>query len=232
VRGLLTINLTLADPRGSLNGDGALVSISFKVTQKPVCCQVSTIDFNNVTLLDPSSNSISYDYVAAVCFWQSLDSDPSGQGSITTSTNNGGLAYMLGSTVTISSLVTFEGDPVRNKLVAVQFVNPLDNTLTIAVGATDQNGIFAFSMAIPETISNIGNWTVFATVELDQATYWTNLSFLVIPSSTVGGYSYVVKLVQTPNLLPAYLIAFVLLALSIIVLKPRRARRHVSCARA
>jgi len=222
--GLLKVNLTLANPRVPLSGNGTLVSLSFKVIQKPASCAVSTIDFSQVTLLDSSAQNISYDHVDAVCFWGSLGPDPPGQGLILAYTDKGGGSYTLGGTVTLFSQVTFDNDPVRNKLVAFQVINPIDNTLTMSVVMTDQNGVATMSFKVPEIGPSLGVWTAFSTVDLDQKTFWTTVNFQVLLVSTVGGYTYAVKSANIADPSAPYAVMLVLLALSLIVCKPRRGR--------
>jgi hypothetical protein len=224
--GLLRVNLSLANPRASLSGNGTLVSLSFKVNQKPASCEVSAIDFSQVTLLDSSGQSIPYDSVAAMCFWGSIGSDPAGQGLVQAFTDKGGSAYALGERVTLYSQVTFGGDPVRNKLVAFEVVNPIDNTVTMGIAVTDQNGIATMSFKVPDISGSLGVWTAFSTVDLDQTPFWTTVNFNVQIVSPVGGYTHAVTSAKIAEPSAIYGAIIVLLTLSLVIFKPSRNRRR------
>jgi len=225
--GLLKVNISLAESQSPLSGNGVLARVSFKINQKPTSCIVSAIIFNQVTLLDSSATPISSDCVGGVCFWESIGPDPPGQGLIKEYTDRGGGFYMLGDTVLLFAQVTFAGDPVANKLVAFQVLDPSNTSAVIDVAFTDPNGIAVTSFGLPEIGSNIGTWTAFATVELDQVTYSDVIDFQVRPILTVGGYSFVVKSAgNSMNPLAPYSLASVTLTLGLVVCKARRRRNH------
>jgi hypothetical protein len=183
--------------------------------------------FSQILLQDSSANPIPSDSVGAVCFWESIGPDPPGDGLLNVYTDKGGGWFTIGETVILFSQVTFNGDPVRNKLVAFQVLNPADNTVTISVAVTDQNGIASISFRVPEITPSLGVWTAFSTVELDQVAVFNTVNFQV-RLVTVGGFSFSPKVaVTTTNPLAAYtvlLIAFSTLAS--LVCKPGNRRRR------
>lgn len=160
-----------------------------------------------------------------------IGTDPPGQGLIKEYTDRDGGFYMLGDTVLLFALVTFAGDPVANKLVAFQVLDPSNTTALIDVAFTDGNGIAVTSFRLPEIVSNVGTWTAFATVELDQVAYSDVIAFQVRPLSTVGGYSFVLKSADNSvNLLAPYSLVSVTLTFSFVVCgaRARRPRNHRS----
>lgn len=226
--GTLKVNLSLVGSQVPLSGNGTLFRVTLKVIQKPTSCTASTIVFSQVSLLDCSANPISCDSVGAVCFWGSIGPDPPGPGLLTEYTDRGGGWYMLGDTVILFSQVTFGGDPVRNKLVAFQVLNPVDNTITISVAITDQNGIASISFRVPEIGPSLGIWTAFSTVELDQIAYFTVVNFQVRFVSPVGGFSFSPKVaVKITNPLASYTVLLVTFStLAFIVCRPGNRRRR------
>jgi len=221
VGSLLQVNLSLANSEAPLRGNGTLVYISFKVVQKPTSCIVSTIGFSQVSLLDSSAMPIPCDVVGAVCFWGYIGPDPPGDGLLVPYTNKE--TFMVGETVFLYSRVTYGGDPVRNKLVAFQVLNPTDNSLTMGVVMTDQNGIAVVSFKVPDVGSSIGIWTAFSTVDMDQEAFWGVVNFQVGLVSAVGGYSFTPIVVgKVLNPLAPYVVLLVLLTLVSIVCRPRR----------
>jgi len=226
--GTLKVNLSLASSQPPLSGNGTLVCVTLRVIQKPTSCIVSTMVFSQVSLLDSSANPISSDSVGAVCFWHSVGPDPPGAGLLNVYTDKGGGWFTIGETVVLFSQVTFNGDPVRNKLVAFQVLNPVDNTVTISVAVTDQNGIASISFRVPEIGPSLGVWTAFSTVELDQIAYFNLVTFQVRLMQAVGGFSFSPKIaVKVTNPLASYTVLLVTFsALASIVCRPGNRRRR------
>ncbi len=225
--GLLKVNMSLANPQSSLSGNGILVRVFFKINQQPTSSMVSPITFTQLTLLDSSAKPISSDSVGGICFWKSIGPDPPGPGLIKEYTDKGGGSYMLGETVVLFANVTFAGDPVANKLVAFQVLNPANATVIIDVATTNGNGIATISFGLPDLSSNIGIWTSFANVEVDQVTYSDVVSFRVTPVSTVGGYSFVVNVPGNPvNPVAPYTLVFSAMILCFVFFKPRRRKQQ------
>jgi hypothetical protein len=226
--GTLKVNLSLASSQPPLSGNGTLFRVTLKVVQKPTSCTVSTIVFSQVSLLDSSGNPISSDCVGAVCFWGSIGPDPPGPGLLTEYTDKGGGWYTIGETVFLFSQVTYNGDPVRNKLVAFQILNPIDNTVTMSVAITDQNGIASTSFRVPEIGSSLGVWTAFSTVELDQILVFNVIHFQVLTLSPVGGFSFSPRVVvNVTNPLASYTVLLITFStLAFIVCKPGNRRRR------
>jgi hypothetical protein len=223
--GFLQVNISLAGSQTPLSGNGTLVCVSFKVIRKPTSCTVSTIVFSQVSLLDSSAMPIPCDSVGAVYFWGLVGPDPPGQGLIIGYTDKLGGFFTLGEIVYLFSRVTYNGDPVRNKLVAFQVLNPVDNTVTIFVTFTDQNGIAHMSFRVPETGTSLGVWTVFSTVEIDQVTLWIEVDFQV-RLITVGGYTFSPKVAaEAVSPLTPYMILLVLSMFASVVFKPRKRKQ-------
>jgi hypothetical protein len=224
--GFLQVNISLAGSQTPLSGNGTLVYVSFKVIQKPTSCTVSTIVFSQVSLLDSSATPIPCDSVGAAYFWGLVGPDPPGQGLLNEYTNKLGGSFTLGETVYLFSRVTYGADPVRNKLVAFQVLNPTDNTITVFVAVTDQNGIAQMSFRVPDTSSSLGVWTVFSTVELDQVAIW-NVVYFQVQLITVGGYTFSPKVAaEAASPLTPYMILLVLSMLASIVFKSRKRKQR------
>jgi hypothetical protein len=225
--GMLKVNMSLAKSQSPLSGNGILVRVFFKINQKPTSSIVSPITFTQVTLLDSSAKPIASDSVGGICFWKSIGPDPLGQGLIKEYTDRGGGSYRLGETVVLSANVTFAGYPVANKLVAFQVLNPANATIVIDVATTNTSGIATISFGLPDIYSNVGPWTAFANVELDQVTYSDVINFQVAPVLTVGGYSFVVKAPGNPvNPVEPYTLVFLTMILGFVFCKPRRRKQQ------
>ena len=217
--GLLTVNMSLANTQSPLSGNGTLISCVFAVIKKPSGSIVSTLVFSEAIMVDSSGNQISCDSNGGVCFWNSLVSDPPGQGLLIENSNRD--MFAPGDSVTLVSQVTYGGDPVRNKLVAFQILDPFSNTIIIGVVTTDQNGMASISFRLPEIGPTLGEWTAFSTVELDQAVYWDSITFQVNIPRTVGGSSFALAMRSRTDESVAYLAFFALSSLALIVRKSR-----------
>jgi hypothetical protein len=219
--GFVKVNLFLASFQAPLSGNGTLINVSFKVVQAPTSCIVSTIAFGQVTMLDSSGTSIPCDSVGAVCFWGSVGLDP-GPGLLTMNTN--GDTFVLGDLVFVFSSVTFNGQPVANKIVAFEVVNPLGNTILVGQSFSDLDGIASISFRLPELVSSLRVWTAYSTVELDQQVYSGMVHFRVENIvQAVGGYSFTLQAAGKPaNPLPFYITLLLLSTLLSIARRPRR----------
>jgi len=218
--GFLKVNVSLASSQAPLSGNGTLVRVSFKVVKASTSCILSTIAFSQVTLLGSSGMSILCDSVGAICFWNSVGPDP-GPGLLSLYANKN--TFALGDTVILYSRVTFNGDPVPNKLVAFQVVDPLNNTVTLGESSTDQNGIASISFKVPQLNFSLGVWTAYSTVELDQQVYSGVVNFRVgNVIQPVGGYSFVLQTADKPaSPFPLYMALLALSALALVARKPR-----------
>ena len=96
-------------------------------------------------------------------------------------------AFQQQELVILYALVTFNGAPIENKLVAFQANGPpnsLQNMTVTGEGATNSSGIAEFSFRIPTAPTNeqqtvFGEWYAVATVDVNQVPLSDSLTFKV-----------------------------------------------------
>lgn len=86
--------------------------------------------------------------------------------------------------VTLFAKITYNDDPVCNKLVSFEVHNPKGNVTVLRTATTDENGIAMISFRIPWPCENaedevFGTWTVNATADVAETFISDTLSFEV-----------------------------------------------------
>lgn len=217
--GFIEVNITLAKSENPINGSGTLAWIIFRSLQGPEFCVGSPIGLQQTLLLDSVLTPIVHDSVGAVYFWSSMIPDPpigyrlldlythkNGKGL-----NKPGGRFMPDEMVYLISEVTYNSDPVANKLVSFEVRNPYNESVWITTEITNQDGLAITSFRIPNDITNIGVWTVISIVEIAGETVWDILTFRVYLPTPVGGYTYQIETYTSEKPLTFYIAALLIL---------------------
>ncbi len=240
--GFVRINMSLADSETPRSGNGTLAWISFRVVQGPESCVSSPLVLQQTLLFNSALIPIAHDSVGAVYFWKSMQPDPPEEDRLLdlytqkagVGPNEEGGEFMTGQIVHLVSRVTYNSDPVQQKLVAFQVRNPIDETVLIETAITDENGLAIISFRIPVILSSNGTWTAISIVEIAEKTVWDTISFQVYFRIPVGGYSFPIKGYTTAKPLTLYLplVAILTAVFTIIKYKTHKGleRRGCTCA--
>jgi hypothetical protein len=218
--GIVKINASLTAPKASLNGNGTLACISFKVAKAPFSCTVSILHLNNTSLSDSNANPIPCDSVDSVYFWKSPEDDaPSGGAVIDEFTQKGGVGqgtlggfFLLGETVNLTSRVTYNSWPLQNKLVGFEVISPDGQIVLVRTAMTDVNGFARISFKIRENADLVGYWTAISVTDVDQTIVWDITIFQVTLIIPVGGYSFSIKEKTTAEISAYYPMAIAMVA--------------------
>ncbi len=200
-RGFVKVNMSLADSETPRSGNGTLAWISFEVVQDPESCVSSPLDLQQTLLLNSTLIPITHDSVGAVYFWISMQPDPPVEGRLLDiytqkggeGSNEPGGEFACGEIVYLISRVTYNSDPVQQKLVAFEARNPLNQSVVFRTAITDQDGLAETSFRIPGIPSNNGTWTAISVVEIAEETVWDTISFRVHIMMPIGGYSFPIE---------------------------------------
>jgi hypothetical protein len=230
--GFIKVNMSLASSETPRSGDGTLVFISFEVVQGPESCASSPIEFAQTLLLNHASAPINHNFVGAVYFWKSIHPDPDEGRSLDVYTQKGGEGkdqpggtFALGEEVHLISIVTYNGFPEQQKLVAFQVLDSFNVTTEIRTVITGSDGIAEISLRIPETQRSFGTWTAISVVEIAEKVVWDTSSFRVYLVMPVGGYSFPIEEHTTANPLTPYSIA--VLTTALIFIRIRRKTKRI-----
>lgn len=234
--GLIDINMSLANSEIPKSGSGSLALITFKVAQSSESCASSPIEFAQTLLLNHASAPINHNFVGAVYFWKSIHPDPDEGRSVDVYTQKGGEGkdqpggtFALGEEVHLISIVTYNGFPVQQKLVAFQVLDSFNVTIEIRTVITGSDGIAEISLRIPEIQRSFGTWTAISVVEIAGKTVWDTITFQVFLEIPVGGYSLQIKdHTEGRTLTLLYSTLLVMLTTGFIIIKrkvPRQKRR-------
>lgn len=226
------ITCSLIDSTDSASGTGTLALITLKAIHVPDSCLGSPLELRQTLLLNSMRVPIVHDLVGAVYFWKSAGPDPPIEGRLLdVYTQRGGIGqgqpdgnYKLGEEVKLVSVVTYNGQPVQEKLVAYQVQNPSNQISILRTGTTDQNGLTMISFKIPNVLDSIGTWTAIAVVEIAEKVAWDIVTFEVSFVTPVGGFSTVVRGSgrESPSI-PYHMTVFVLIL--VFVMAKRKAKR-------
>ena len=192
--GRIEVDLLLTNSTTTLNGDGSLAEITFRIIQNSTSCAYSTLNFQETLLLDSELTPIAHQSVGAVVFWKSTY-DPYIEGSsfdiYTQKAGKGpdepGGTFLILDVVYLFSEVKYNDWPVPHQIVAFQVINPCNESVLVRTAITNQEGLANISFRIPPIASSIGVWTVISTVSLAQEVIWDTITFKVRPIPTVGG---------------------------------------------
>ena len=191
--GLIEVNLSLTNSLISLDGEGSLAEIAFKVIQNSTSCAYSTLNFQKILLLDSELAPIAHQSVGAIVFWKSIY-DPYMEGrSLDVYTqkagegpNKPGGVFFVFEVIHLFSEVKYNNWSVAQALVAFQVINPYDETVFVRTSITNQAGLANVSFRIPPIASSVGVWTAVSTVSLAEKVVWDIVVFEVHPP-LVGG---------------------------------------------
>lgn len=229
--GSVNVNISIAETTTPRSGNGTLAFVEFKAVQNFDLCG-SPLNLQETLLLDSTSVPIIHDSVGAVYFWKSMRPDPPTEGRFLdlytqrdgVGLNVSGGEFLCGEEVYLSSLVTYSGSPVQNKLVAYQVRNPLHEIVLIRVVETNHDGLAEVIFRIPNLSSSNGTWTVFSSVDVAEVVVWDTLTFHVYCRIPVGGYSVSTQNSSVERILP---LRISLLAILMAVLITVRRKTHL-----
>lgn len=243
--GTVKVNCSINNPANSTTGNGTLASITFEVIQNPNwCADGHPIKLIQTVLLDSRNTPIVHDAVGAVYFWKTLEPDPPVGGRlIDVYTQRGGSGqdqpdgnFTFGEDVQLISDVTYNGQPMQQKLVAFQVLNSHNQTVILRTVTTDQDGRASISFRIPNVFESLGTWKVISVVEIAEEIAWDIVTFRVISVTPVGGYSISKRVASEANPWTSYQMILMALSIFLIAAKPRgrriRSSTHIapSCA--
>lgn len=195
--GFIKINASLSSSETPRSGNGTLAWLRFKVISEAKPGFSSPLDFEQTMLVNSHLNPIDHDIVGAVYFWKYAGSFPTEPGrTLDLYTQKGGIGpdepggnFMVGAELVMISRVTYNNDPVRNKLVNFALRNPLGQSAGFRSAMTDENGLAIVIFGIPEVSSSYGTWTAISVVNIVEKTVWDTLVFQVSPRISVGGHT-------------------------------------------
>ena len=199
--GSIKVNMSLADLEPPRSGNGTLAWISFEVVQSPESCVNSPLNLQQTLLLNSALIPIPHDSVGAVYFWRSMQPDPPVEGRLLDlytqkggeGSNEPGGEFACGEIVYLISRVTYNSDPVQQKLVAFEVRNPLNQSVVFRTAITDQDGLAEISFRILGIPSSNGTWAAISVVEIAEETVWDTISFRVHITMPIGGYSFSIE---------------------------------------
>jgi len=210
--GIVWVDISLSAPEASKSGSGTLATVIFKVTFAPslpsrIWCP---IDICESILYDNTMMQIPHDAVDGIYFWKTMLDDPSGTGLLfDLTTQKGGVGpnvtdgtFLLGEVVELIGHLTYDGEPVQQKLVSFVVLNPLNEIVLQRVAITDENGYARIDFRIPSLPTSIGTWTATALVSVGDEIVWDWISFTVQEEEVpipVGGYAIFIDKEQAPT---------------------------------
>lgn len=225
--GYVEVNMSLVCSETPKSGNGSLAWISFQVVQGPNSCVSSPLELQETTVLDSELNAISHSSVGAVYFWKSIQPDPPSEGRFLdlftqkngTGPNKAGGEFKALETVYLISRVTYDNDPVQQKLVSYEVRNPSNETVVFRTAITDQSGLAVISFRIPGILSSNGTWTAISVVEIAGKAVWDTISFQVDIVIPIGGCTYPIKLYAAVKPLTFHLVILVVLTAAMELIK-------------
>jgi hypothetical protein len=237
ILGSVKVDLSLATSEPPKNGSGTLATIRFKLIEEPDSCLCSAFALKQTMLLDSQSIPIAHDRTGSVVFWRSMGPDPPAAGALDEFTQKGGEGrgatggtFVLHEMVYLISSILYANDPLVNKLVAFQVVNPLNETVFVQVVFSDENGCAIIMFRIPGIGSSLGTWSAFSVVEVDEKVVWDTLTFAVTLGPTaVGGRSsaYTMEGGWADRLCTYFAFTVTLTAFSALILRINRKQRNL-----
>jgi len=231
--GLVWVNISLSNFETPKSGSGTLATITFIVTFAPssLARAYSVLDLHDTMLYDGNMASIAHNSIDGLYFWQTLLDDPPEAGLLfDLVTQRGGIGpnatdgtFALGETVVLTAHLTFNGDPVQQKMVAFEVRNPKNEMILNRVALTDENGYAIISFRIPSLSESIGTWTATATASVSDSVVWDWLTFIVearvAAPPAVGGQMKLIQKNRTPiSQIDIYLAIVVAIVLSITII--------------
>lgn len=228
--GFVRVNMSLVDSETPRSGNGTLVWIFFKVIQGSESCISSPINLKQTLLLNSELISITHDTNGAVFFWKSMQRDPPLEGRLLdlyTQKGGEGLGepggtFMLGEMLYLISRVTYNNEPVQQKLVSFEVLNVLNESVVIKSAITNEEGLAMISFRIPFTLSNVGIWKAISVVSIAGEVVWDTIDFQVYFRIPVGGHTFSVKKCLGEELLVVYFTIVIFLATVLSLVKRKK----------
>lgn len=89
--------------------------------------------------------------------------------------------FGLGEVVILTALLTYNGEPVQNKLVSFEAVDPTGEIVLDRTNITNANGLATINFTIPTVCPPLtfGTWTALATASVSEQTVMDTLTFQV-----------------------------------------------------
>lgn len=187
--GLVWVRISLLGSEPTVNGSGTLATITFNVTFAPVppekaCC---VLDLHDTLLYDDSMTTIIHDSMDGLYFWKSIQDDPPVDGRLLDlTTQKGGISqgtsggtFTLGEMVELNANLTYNENPVQDKLVSFAARNPKNELVLVQVAMTDKEGLAATDFRIPSISESLGTWTAVASADVAEKFVWDFLTFEV-----------------------------------------------------
>jgi len=187
--GFVLVRISLSGLEPPRNGSGTLAVITFNVTLAPTSCEGAccVLDLHDTLLYDNTMTTITHDSVDGLYFWKSIQEDPPVEGrllDLTTQKDGTGQGvpggnFTLGEIVELSALLTYNGNPVQEKLVSFTVLNPKNETILVGVAITNHEGFASTDFRIPSISESIGTWKAVASAEVAEKGVWDFLNFSV-----------------------------------------------------
>jgi hypothetical protein len=222
--GLVCVSISLANSESPKSGSGSLATVTFRVTFAPsslsrICC---VLDLYDTVLYDCNMAPIVHDSVDGLYFWRTLLDDPPAAGLLLDlTTQKGGVGqnatdgtFALGEIVELTAHLTFNNEPIQQKMVAFEVRNPNNEVVINRVVLTNENGYAIASFQIPSLLESVGTWTVVASASVSDSIVWDWLTFTV-QAPPVGGQ---MKLVQKDHVPILYMDAYFAILVAIVFL--------------
>ena len=231
--GTAWVDVSLSAPEASRSGSGTLATVIFKVTFAPSLPSRTwcTIDICESILYDNTMTQIPHDTVDGLYFWKTVLDDPSGTSLLfDLTTQKGGIGpnvtdgtFVLGEVVELIGHLTYDDEPVQQKLVSFEVRNPLDEVVLQRVAISDEDGYARIDFRIPSLSTSIGTWTATSLVSVGDEIVWDWISFTVKEVS-VGGYATFIdkEQVSPPNMSMYVVILSATVSLIATILKMRK----------
>ena len=195
--GLVWVSISLSNFETPKSGGGTLAVITFIAAFESSSHSgtYSVLDLHDTMLYDGNMASITHNSIDGLYFWQTPLDDPPGAGLLLDLiTQRGGIGpnetdgtFILEEIVELSAHLTSNGEPIQQKAVAFEVLNPKNEVVLNRVTLTDENGYAIISFRIPAPLENIGIWTVFASASVSDSVVWDWLTFTVQSLPAVGG---------------------------------------------
>jgi len=195
--GLVWVSMSLCSSETSRNGSGTLATVTFTVASAPTSPSRTwcTLDLRDSILYDSAMEQILHESIDSLYFWKTMLDDPSETGlmlDLTTQKDGAGPnatdgTFIPGEIVYLIGHLTYDDEPVQQKMVAFEVRDPSNEMVLPRVAITNESGYAVISLTIPAIPKSIGTWTAVAITSVVGKSAWDWISFVVqVP---VGGYT-------------------------------------------
>jgi hypothetical protein len=230
--GMINVNMSLGGSESSVRGNGVLAWITFKVIREPESGASSSLDFKQILLLNSQLAPVMYDSVGALYFWKSIQPDPPTGAALDIYTQKGGVGpnqpggeFIVDEIVNLTARVTYNDEPVQQKLVAFEILNPLNETVAVITAVSNDVGLAKTGFRIPAILSSDGTWTIVATVDVAGKKVWDTVQLHVRLTVPMGGYSFPLEVHTQIESLALYFVATAFLTTFFVTIKRKTHRK-------